>query len=152
MLEFYRLLLSIRNIGRVVKHSWGRFSDIWAKEKKRYLTKIWEYIVMTGWRPRLVGWPADLVVACQNSRLKFCIRYSISRARYACSRYASCYSLYICLGPSALGMGESYVTKIKICHVMLALIKLESVPITSNYPSKTVETTFLGQSWNLFTF
>ena len=27
---------------------------------------------------------------------------------------------------------------------MLALIKSESVPITSNYPSKTVETTFLG--------
>ena len=28
---------------------------------------------------------------------------------------------------------------------MLALIKSEAVPITSNYPSKTVETTFLGQ-------
>ena len=39
---------------------------------------------------------------------------------------------------------ETYVTTKEICHVMLALIKSESVP-TSNYPSKTVETTFLGQ-------
>ena len=31
----------------------------------------------------------------------------------------------------------------KFCHVMLALIESESVPITSNYPSKTVETNCL---------
>ena len=68
------------------------------------------------------------------------------RARYACSRYASCYSLYICTRafgprygrklPLTIEIKETYVTTKRICHVMLALIKLESVPITSNSPSK----------------
>ena len=39
---------------------------------------------------------------------------------------------------------KTYVTTKNFCHVMLALIKSESVPITSNHPSKIVETTFLG--------
>ena len=33
----------------------------------------------------------------------------IKRARYACSRYASCCSLLLVLGPSALGKGENYL-------------------------------------------
>ena len=39
---------------------------------------------------------------------------------------------------------RTYVTTKEICQVILALIKSESVPITSNYPSKTVETKFIG--------
>ena len=65
----------------------------------------------------------------------------------------ACCSLYICARafgpryggkfPLTIEIEETYVAAKEICHVMLALIKSESV--LSNYPSKTVETTFLGQ-------
>ena len=34
---------------------------------------------------------------------------SLLRACYACSRYASCYSLLLVLEPSVLGKGENYL-------------------------------------------
>ena len=76
--------------------------------------------------------------------------------RFACLRYASCYSLYICTRAFGLRYGVKLLLEIErrnlryntkhICHVNLALI------CTSDYPSIHVGTTSLGQVWNLFTF
>ena len=47
-----------------------------------------------------------------NSDLVYSLYFSqviLKRPRYACSRYASCYSLLLVLGPSALGKGVNYL-------------------------------------------
>ena len=66
------------------------------------------------------------------------------------------YSLYSTSAVRLLALCELlftlYLYSGNICHVMFALIKSESVPIRSDYPSRTVDATFLGQFWNLFTF
>ena len=61
------------------------------------------------------------------------------------ARYTSCYSHNNCTRAFGPRYGESYLWQLKfkklslqqnIGHVMLALIKSESIPITSNYPSR----------------
>ena len=62
------------------------------------------------------------------------VKYN-KRARFACSRYASCYSLYICTRafgpryggklPLTIETWGTYVTRKNICHVIMTLIKSE---------------------------
>ena len=82
------------------------------------------------------------------------------RARYARSHYASCYSLILVLGFSALGKGENYLWQYKFKELALHQKYLSRDDIGINnlrisetdYPSRTVEITLLAQFWNLFTF
>ena len=68
------------------------------------------------------------------------------------------HSIFI-LGPSALGMEESYLWQLKFKEITLQQKSLSRdiginkfVNCISNYPSRTIETTFLAQFWNSFTF
>ena len=62
------------------------------------------------------------------------------------------HSIFV-LGPSALGMGEIYLWQLKFKKLTLqrkdlsrdvGINEIGICSITSNYPSKTVEITFLG--------
>ena len=47
-----------------------------------------------------------ILLSSHSQHLDLRINFSYIQARYACSRNASCYSLLLVLGPSALGKGE----------------------------------------------
>ena len=81
---------------------------------------------------------------------------ALRRARFACSR---CYSLYICTRAFGPGMGKVTSDNWDLRNLSYNQknvsrdIDINKIGICiSNYPSWTVEATFLGQFWNMFTF
>ena len=85
--------------------------------KLHWDSKIWETPLILS----MILSNCDKVLSlCMTEMNEYCEYSSYSlRARYACTRYASCYSLLLVLGLSAIGKGENYLWQWKITQELV---------------------------------